>query len=413
MCSAQINLAVVDVFDGKSNCPDVVQELAVEIETSLRYAYSYFNRSTANRKELQTVGRAFGRCVIPHSLCETRWLFRYLARKALWQGRDAVVGFLRDNYQRKASHEGRCILQMLVEHADKFKGTLDVMRIIFLLSTRMQTRNLSEWIVYLHFQLADRALEELTEELDMGRVKKFAKFMRVRLVERCPFMKSAQASQIHDFSMLKKSGAEFCFSKDLVCKAAHAHFAIHERHYGGLSEEHLVKFFLRVYHRLAKVGHQRAIYDEGELFAVLLQEDKRHREYLRVYRMVLEIQSTYSMDSADVERAFSAMARIKSKSRNRLASHHFVSCMWMSLSATPDIDVVYAHWAQSKARREVVVRAVKRDSAGQPVHSQPNEDYFADSDFEPDSAESDEDDYDYEVVQKSGFLVEEDWSEND
>ena len=244
-------------------CPDVVQELAVEIETSLRYAYSYLNRSTANRKELQTVGRAFGRCVIPHSLFETRWLSRYLAMKALWQCRDAVVGFLRDNYQRKASHDGRWILQMLVEHADEFKGTLDVMRIIFMLSTRMQTRNLSEWIVYLHSQLADRALEELTEELDMGRVKKFAKFMRVRLVERCPFMKSAQASQIHDFSILKKSGAEFCFSKDLVCKAAHAHFAIHERHYGGLSEEHFVKFFLRVYHRLAKVAHQRAIYDEG------------------------------------------------------------------------------------------------------------------------------------------------------
>ena len=191
-------------------------------------------------------------------------------------------------------------------------------------------------------------------------------------------MKSAQASQIHDFSMLKKSGAEFCFSKDLVCKAAHAHFAIHERHYGGLSEEHFVKLFLRVYHRLAKATHQRAIYDEGELFAVLLHEDKRDREDLRVYRMVLEILSTYSMDSADVERAFSAMARIKSKSRNRLASHHFVSCMWMSLSVTPDRDVVYAHWAKSKARREVVVRAVKRDSAGQPVHPRPNEDYFAD-----------------------------------
>ena len=85
--------------------------------------------------------------------------------------------------------------------------------------------------------------------------------------------------------------------------------------------------------------------------------------------------------------------------------------MWMSLSATPDKDVVYAHWAQSKARCEVVVRAVKRDSAGQPGHPQPNEEYFADSYFELDSADSDEDDYDYEVVQKSGFLVEEDWSE--
>ena len=62
-----------------------------------------------------------------------------------------------------------------------------------------------------------------------------------------------------------------------------------------------MKFFLRVYHRLAKAAHQRAIYDEGELFAVLLQEDKRDREDLCVYRMVLEIQSSYSMDSADVE----------------------------------------------------------------------------------------------------------------
>ena len=102
----RINFAVVDVFDGKSNCPDVVQELAVEIETSLRYAYSYFNRSTANRKKLQTVGRAFGRCVIPHSLCETRWLSRYLAMKALWQGRDAVVGFLRENISGRQATRG-------------------------------------------------------------------------------------------------------------------------------------------------------------------------------------------------------------------------------------------------------------------------------------------------------------------
>ena len=191
--------------------------------------------------------------------------------------------------------------------------TLDVMLVIFLLSTPMQTRNLSEWIVYFHFQVADRLLEEHTDELDMGLVKKFAKFIRVRLVERCPIMKSAQSSQIQDSSMLKKSGAEYCFSKDLVCKATHAHFAIHERNYGGLSEEHFVKFFLR--------AHQRAIYDEAELFPVLLQEDKRHRKNLRVYRIVLEIQSPYCVSSADVERAFSAMACINSKSHNRLASH--------------------------------------------------------------------------------------------
>ena len=62
--------------------------------------------------------------------------------------------------------------------------------------------------------------------------------------------------------------------------------------------------------------------------------------------------------------------------------------------------MVYAYRAQSKARREVVVKALKRDSDEQLVNPQPNEDYIANSDFEPDSAESndDDDDDDYEVV---------------
>ena len=48
------------LFDGKSKCL-MSFELIVEIERSLRYMHSYLNRSTANRKELQTVRRVFGR----------------------------------------------------------------------------------------------------------------------------------------------------------------------------------------------------------------------------------------------------------------------------------------------------------------------------------------------------------------
>ena len=72
-----------------------------------------------------------------------------------------------------------------------------------------------------------------------------------------------------------------------------------------------MNFFLQVYHLLAKAPLQWTIYDERGLFVVLLQENKRDREDLHVYHMVLEIQSTYSMDSADVERT--AMAPINSK----------------------------------------------------------------------------------------------------
>ena len=60
-------------------------------------------------------------------------------------------------------------------------------------------------------------------------------------------MKSALVSQIHDSNMLKKGGAEFSFSKDLICKVVGMSsfllrqasiMFIHERHYGGLYEEY-------------------------------------------------------------------------------------------------------------------------------------------------------------------------------
>ena len=53
-------------------------------------------------------------------------------------------------------------------------------------------QKLSELTVYLHFQLAERTLEELIDELDIICVQKFAQFIPVRLEQRCLFMKSAQ-----------------------------------------------------------------------------------------------------------------------------------------------------------------------------------------------------------------------------
>ena len=49
---------------------------------------------------------AFGRWVIPNSPCETRWLSSYLAMKALWQGHNAVVGFLRTTISGRQATRG-------------------------------------------------------------------------------------------------------------------------------------------------------------------------------------------------------------------------------------------------------------------------------------------------------------------
>ena len=102
----------------------------MEIETSLRYAYSYFNRSTANRKELQTVGR-FRSLSYPKLSLRNTMALQLSRDEGALAGSQCCGWVPTDNYQWKASHEGRCILQMLVEHADGFKGTLDVMCITF------------------------------------------------------------------------------------------------------------------------------------------------------------------------------------------------------------------------------------------------------------------------------------------
>ena len=138
----RINFAVVDVFDEKSNCPNVVQEVAVEIETSLRYAKSYFNRSTANRKELQTVGRA----ALP--LRNTMALLISRDEEALAGSR--CCGWVPT---RQLSAEGKprgevhpadvgATRQRIQGHPGRYAYHLFVL-------TRMQTRNLSEWTVYL------------------------------------------------------------------------------------------------------------------------------------------------------------------------------------------------------------------------------------------------------------------------
>ena len=129
--------------------------------------------------------------------------------------------------------------------------------------------------MYLQFQQADRALEELIEQLDMGRVRKFANFIRVRLEERCPFMNSSQAWQIHDFGMLMKGGDwwRIIFSKDHVCKAAFLPEGILPVGENDTSAGHL--------RRLTRIPH-----------------------------------GIYKHLTLNMERAFSVMVRIKSKSRN-------------------------------------------------------------------------------------------------
>ena len=71
----------------------------------------------------------------------------------------------------------------------------------------------------------------------------------------------------------------------------------------------------------------------------------------------MDICDTFQASSADCERGFSLMNRIKTKSRNRLEVTHLDHLMRIKSRQEEDgaaisVDKVYNHWRSEKDRRE-------------------------------------------------------------
>ncbi|KAF4692857.1 hypothetical protein FOZ63_007396 [Perkinsus olseni] len=274
----RINLVTGDLFDGKSCSDASVIRLAADCEACVRNSYLFFNRSTSNREELIAISKQFGKLHLPKSWCETRWLSRYAAMRSLWLGREAVLEFLNSNIARRYSQEAEVIIRMLGDEAKEFEGVMDTMRVLYLLSIRLQKANMNVWEVHLHYQRADRAICDLIDDMDSPNARSFAKFMRERLRVRIPAVAVAQEAQVHDFRLLNPESeaaghppAGSVFSKRLVKRAARGHWSIHSRHYS-CSEEDFLKAFKKTNRRLAKSAHVRNIYNEQALLAIELNE---------------------------------------------------------------------------------------------------------------------------------------------
>ncbi|EER19221.1 hypothetical protein Pmar_PMAR028687 [Perkinsus marinus ATCC 50983] len=232
------------------------------------------------------------------------------------------------------------------------------------------------------YQRADAALGDLIDDMESDDARKFAVFMRKRLRARIPAMSTAQEAQVHDFRLLNPDSEAAgnplvgsVFSKKLITRAAHSHWSIHSRHYG-CSEEDFVTAFKKTNRRLSRQAHVRRIYNE-RLLDIELKEKPDDRQ-LKIYRLVLEIESSVAVDSCEAERVFSALQRIRSKTRNRLQGVNLDAAMSLSINATPACEEVVKVWSTIKPRRKKVAakRATKRDRDGIPVASSSDEEDF-------------------------------------
>ncbi|EER18101.1 hypothetical protein Pmar_PMAR028375 [Perkinsus marinus ATCC 50983] len=258
---------------------------------------------------------------------------------------------------------------------------------------------------------------DLIDDMESDDARKFAVFMRKRLRARIPAMSTAQEAQVHDFRLLNPDSEAAgnplvgsVFSKKLITRAAHSHWSIHSRHYG-CSEEDFVTAFKKTNRRLSRQAHVRRIYNERLLLDIELKEKPDDRQ-LKIYRLVLEIESSVAVDSCEAERGFSALQRIRSKTRNRLQGVNLDAAMSLSINATPACEEVVKVWSTIKPRRKKVAakRATKRDRDGIPVASSSDEEDFVYDDvlFEGNTDEECDpidEEHEYNLMLQSGYLV--------
>ena len=161
---------------------------------------------------------------------------------------------------------------------------------------------------------------------------------------------------IYDFRILKNSdGSEqLHFPKELVEKSLKHHLGTFYRFYKDFGTFSLVlKILPRIHRHLCRVAHLRNPYDLFNVATMLALEGADPK----VLDVFVSILSSFSSDSAVAERGFSAINRIRTKTRNRLCGDNLEAVMSMRLNPLPSSSDIVSHWKASKERRRQQVES--------------------------------------------------------
>ena len=262
----------------------------------------------------------------------------------------------------KDSHEAQFVISSLTDEVfmRDMRVTRQALRVLYILSIRLQYNAQSPWQAFLIIQRAVGLMEDVEEESeDAGQA--LAKELKLSMERRFP-PEEGKLYAIYDFRILKNSdGSEqLHFPEELVEKSLKHHLSTFYRFYQRFGVFSLVlKILSRIHRHFCRAAHLRDLYDIF-IVATTLTLEETDQKVLEIFVSIL---SSFSSDSAVAEWGFSALNRIRTKTRNRLCGDNLEAVMSMRLNPLPSSSDTVSPWKASKERRRrQVSRKPKRDN---------------------------------------------------
>ncbi|KAL0161425.1 hypothetical protein M9458_045150, partial [Cirrhinus mrigala] len=342
-----------------------------DVETLLRTVYSTFSRSTVKRGKLEDLAKILDEDTLSfRPLNEERWLSRYQAVNAVLRNYTVLEEYCKRESSDNRDPVANYCYKKLTD--SKFKVTLtalgDVLGELSHLCLSFQRRNLTvmEGHCFARAKLEKMRSQYLTEEKDVkwsdrvkeamrassadnkntGEITRFIRKLCDHLDARFPEdeLKEWSAFDIEALS----SDISFEYGAADIATLAKKYEAI-------LHHPHSVEVINSEYTEFKYIMRQKLKHGSISTFSDLVAATLKCEELKHISQLV-DICATFQASSADCERGFSLMNRIKTASRNRLEVGHLDQLMRIKSKLQADeainLDNAYNHWRLEKDRRK-------------------------------------------------------------
>lgn len=342
-----------------------------DVETFLRTVYSTFSRSTVKRGKLEELAKILDEDSLSfRPLNEVRWLSRDQAVNAVLRNYTVLEEYCKRESSDNRDPVANYCYKKLTD--SKFKFTLtalgDVLGELAHLCLSFQKRNLTVMeghcfarakIEKLRSQYltgekvikwSDRVKEAMralsADGRDTGEIICFIRNLCDHLDARFP------EDELKEWSALDIEA----LSSDISFEYGAADIATLAKKYEAiLHQPHSVEAINGEYAEFKYIMRQKLKQGSISTFSDMVAATLKCEELKHVSQLV-DICATFQASSADCERGFSLMNRIKTASRNRLEMDHLDQLMRIKSKLQADeainLDNVYNHWRREKDRRE-------------------------------------------------------------
>ena len=340
-----------------------------DVETLLRTIYSIFSRSSVKKCKFRELAEVLNEETLSfRPLNEVRWLSRQQAVNAVLRNYTVLKEYCR----AQASDNGDPVAKYCYKKLSdpKYKVTLtalgDVLRELANLCLSLQRRNLTvmEGHCYARAKIeklraqylentpqwSDCVMEVIrASEADGDITKDITQFISKlcdHLDARFP-VDGLKEWSAFDIEVLCTDISFDYGTTDIAMLAQKYETILHPESMDDIKHEYAdFKYIIKQKHK------QGSIKTFSDMVAATLR-----CEELKEVSQLVDICDTFQASSADCERGFSLMNRIKTKSRNRLEVTHLDHLMRIKSRQEEDgaaisVDKVYNHWRSEKDRRE-------------------------------------------------------------